>query len=116
MLERLPDHGHYKATAVHDTTNPHLWDMAAVLAAAKGDQPPTMLGWTREYSMLVAILEAVHQVAGVVIAVNTEDGRMPDTAHIPRPVTELQKAIQRQRESSRSERMRQLVPHTFVNE
>lgn len=113
LIARLPDHGHYKAALAHDESNPAMW---ALLAQRAPDPAPTMLGWTREVALLVGILEAVHQVSGVTIAVNTESGHMPEPVRIPRPVTALQKFQQRRKVDDREARMRVLVPHTFDQE
>lgn len=107
LLERLPAHGHYKSALSSDESLTPMWERIAL--TTEDDPPPTMLGWSPEYTMLVALVEAVRNLIAVTVAVNSKDGRVDNPPSMPRPVTALQKARNKARDDARKTRVAALV-------
>ena len=104
----LPQHGHYKAALADDET----LDWEAFLARTGDPPPPTLLGWSHEYQMLVAAVEALRVLTAVTVAANSEDGQVDQPAPIPRPVTAADRAANRAREAARQARVARMITPT----
>ena len=74
-----------------------------------------MDGWTPERALLTALVDAVRQLTAITIAVNSENGKVPDFPQLPRPVTGIERAREqaeeRRREQAKNALLAKLLPH-----
>lgn len=69
-----------------------------------------MDGWTPERSLLTALIDAVRHLTAVTVAVNSQDGKVPDVPPLPRPVTGIDRAEHRKRDRAREAFLAKLLP------
>lgn len=124
IIDRLPGHSWYAATVAMDEE--HAKMMAEAIAARResgeqeGDETgPPLTSWTPEVAALTNVLDAVRGVQHVLIAVNSE-GQAPDAPKpAPRPITPLERAMNRVDFESRKARhealVARLLPHKGRN-
>ena len=108
LAARLPPHGHYKAALADD----EAVDWVAMQERVGEPPPPTLLGWSPDYQMLVATVEALRSLIAVTVAVNSEDGQVEQPTPIPRPVTAADRAANRARDTARQDRVSRLITPT----
>lgn len=114
VIDRLPAHSHYSAAASMDEE--HVEMVARSIAEANsgdGDSAPSgppLTTWTPEVAVLTSVLDAVNRVQHAVVAVQAEKGKAPDAPKpMPRPMTPLQKALERAEFRRRKEAHEALV-------
>lgn len=117
IIDRLPAHSHY-ASAVGDDEE-HMEMLAQAMANRKaGDEPKkplSMIGWTREASLLEDVYEAVRHVAHTVAAVQLgqKAGQPPKPRE--RPMSPLQTAMEKatleRKEKSHKRLVARVLPH-----
>lgn len=66
-------------------------------------------------SLLASVVDAVSHLTSVLIAVNSEGGKLPEAPHVPRPVTALERAESRQVQQRREAFIAQILPHRAGN-
>jgi hypothetical protein len=64
-------------------------ESAAMISKELVDKPskPTTLGWTAELNLLATIVDVLSEVHATLIQINSEGHKRPTVAHVPRPVS-----------------------------
>ena len=77
------------------------------------DGPPSfgMAGWTYERELLVGVTETLMSLRAVLIAVNSEKGKVSKVQPLPRPKTAVDRIAAIRSKQKRGSLLAQLVPH-----
>lgn len=117
IIDRLPAHSHY-ASAVGDDEE-HMKMLAEAMANRKAEDEPkkplSMIGWTREASLLEDVYDAVRHVAHTVAAVQLgqKAGQPPKPRERPMsPIqTAMAKATAARKEKAHKSLVARMLPH-----
>ncbi len=113
FLTRLPSHGHYKSALADDDDFAQQYARSRPDAAGEPSAPPTMLGWSPTYGLLVALLETTRQHIAITVACHSESGQVESPDPLPRPVTAIERAQEALRRNARAARMAILIPDQY---
>lgn len=116
IIDRLPSHSWYASSVSMDEEHAKMLAEAMAARARDGSDEgaeskgPPLTSWTPEVAMLTNIFDAVRSVQYAVVAVQAEKGKAPEPPKpAPRPVTPLERYMQRAEYTRRKTKHESLV-------